>query len=1345
MNEPEINTSPEIVDDHPASASAGAIVAGVFALIGAWVAVGSTGLLAHAFRRGLLWASLAVIVGAAWPRGKRVRWHLLALLAGIIAAAAMAAPRLPASNVLAVVVVLGILTIGRSRADRRVMLLAGLAVTVFALYRHANTSVPYLWLATDAVGGALGHLAGAITGMQLWIGSTFGGIDLLVLMCALYIGWLIAARPAWKTAVAIFVAIIAAHLAYLFILTFGAVLLEALPKHPGVALKPRPLWYSQVSMATAGARFGVVLLAFFLALYVAWVVARRPSQSRATVVLVVGLFICLVSAILFACTREIATALPKPFDPNPPKRLWPPRSQWSVTDGIRTLIPWNMPLIGCALYAAIAAVMFRLPARPAQSGKRPAYLGHPLVGAAALLAAVLPVLGTLSPAKLSLEGKKIVVSKKGFLNWLKPQFDDYGRLAIGMYGTLPAHIESFGGECLISPKLSAADLKDADLLILLFPDDRWNSSKIEQVRDSVGRGELVLLLPDDRYYENQSPAKQFDAYAARGKVEILAPDKKWGENKAQLGQIRKLINSGKLVALAPDKGEGEGRLTRVKELVKNDKFVSFAGDDDWDDAKGQLERINEFVEGGKTLLVFGEHTTIVKKGARGGRAAPVASVGEVLEWAHTPSWMRTWFAYSAFNEVLMPTEMRVVFDSATFEVGGWLQSYEALSHPATTGLPDDYNEFGVVIGASMRLEWPARPLLIGRWGWGDPGDPAAGSSMMGNHRYDPGERMGDIILAGEQQVGKGRVIAFGDTSSITNGISTGAYKFTSRLMSYAAGASGGPQDTWRGVLGLLAAVALAAILLWRPSPQILIAPAIVFAVSLAVCTGITYRAGTLLPDGRGKVLREASDYFSDGNGNTPRSRGEVVQDPAKRAAKEARQVISELRANIRIIVKDEPKVSEGILPAFVDWVVSTALMKTKPGIDPAVAARVKVPPHAEPSMKGAMLQIGLLRNRVRDIGRKAGMKDQPLAYFVEQTVSAAVRNDPDDSNELEELPVNNLAYIDNTHLERFSSESWRMDGTMGITLTLMRGGYIVRDLADFTAERLERAGLVLSIAPGREFTRAEREAVWKFVEGGGIFIITVGHDDAEPSRRLLADFGLFVGLEFPYEGEYVLGVNPKGHVHGPECKPKEEAPAHVHGPECNPKEQAARHAHGAAATSSHKPAAKPKPKPPRPFAADGLRLKTRIREPEPQGHFKSPYLPSRRSDGTPYYLFVRFDAAWAVNYIKGWQNLPDARIIANTTRRVPETGRYLNMPVMLVRTVGKGKFVLVGDSGFAMNKNLEIEGGWPFDGMRENPHFWRWLLAGLRGKTPWIPPDPRAGKEAPRGSCCPHDHAEDDK
>jgi hypothetical protein len=56
-----------------------------------------------------------------------------------------------------------------------------------------------------------------------------------------------------------------------------------------------------------------------------------------------------------------------------------------------------------------------------------------------------------------------------------------------------------------------------------------------------------------------------------------------------------------------------------------------------------------------------------------------------------------------------------------------------------------------------------------------------------------------------------------------------------------------------------------------------------------------------------------------------------------------------------------------------------------------------------------------------------------------------------------------------------------------------------------------------------------------------------------------------------------------------------------------------------------------------------------------------------------------------------------------------------------------------------MNKNLEVEGGWAFEGKRENPHFWRWFLAKLRGRTPWIPPNEVAKKAKA------HDHAEDDE
>ncbi|MFH1730514.1 MAG: DUF4350 domain-containing protein, partial [Planctomycetota bacterium] len=1026
---------------------------------------------------------LAAAVAAAWPRGERAGRRILALAAAVAVALAMAAPRLPAANVLAAAVILAALAIGRPRADRQMLLLAAAAVSAFALYRHANTSIPFLWLAADAAAGWLGHLAGTITGLPLWVGSTFAGLDFLVLTGALYAGWLIMFRPGPARAALVLAAILAGHLFYLCALTLAPGLLYALPVHAGAkAAEPPPAVWSQAGPILCG----VVLCAFLAGWYVAWFMRARPGRTRMAVVLGVLVLIQAACFCLLVFARDIVAALPAP--PDPAKRVWPPRSVWSLTVAVRTLIPWNMQLIACAVHVAVAALMLRSPARPARAGGRPAWLGPVLTGGAVLLALLIPVLGTLTLGKSDLAGKTVVVYKEGFLNWLKPKHDDYGRLAIGMYGALPAHVESLGGRCLISPELSQADLDGADVLVLLFPDDVWEED--------------------------------------------------------------------------------------------------------------QLERIEGFVRGGKTLLVFGEHTSVVTKEPKDKEKKPVASIRDVVQWTGMPAWMRTWTEYSAFNELLQPTGMRVIFDSATFEVGGWLQSYEALSHPATTGMPDDYNEFGVVIGASMRARWPAKPILVGRWGWGDPGDPTKGRSMMGNHKYDPGERLGDILVAAEQRIGKGRVIAFGDTSGMTNGISVGAYKFTSRLLGYAASAPSGPQETWRGVLGLFAALALAALLGSSPTWRRVAASAAVFAATLAVCTSASYNAATILPDGRGKIFRDAKEYFSDGKGTTPRDK---AQAPV-----------------------------------------------TRPG----------------------------------------------------------------------QLPINNLAYIDNSHLEPFSSESWRMDGTMGVTLTLMRNGYIVRDLSDFSAERLKRAGLVLSIAPGREFTRAEREAVREFVEGGGIFIITVGYDDVEPSRRLLADFGLMVGLEFPYTGEHVLGVNPQG----------EQASGHTH-------------VHTHADTEANTKAAPNAATSP---AARRSVLKKSIVEPEPQGHFKSPYYRISTSPTSSYMVFVRFDSGWAVNYVriectKQACGLKDARVIANTLRRVPETGKHVNLPVILVREAGKGKVVLVGDTGFAMNKNLEVESGWAFEGMRENPHFWRWFLADLRGQEQWLPPEPK-----PKAAADDHNHDEED-
>ena len=108
--------------------------------------------------------------------------------------------------------------------------------------------------------------------------------------------------------------------------------------------------------------------------------------------------------------------------------------------------------------------------------------------------------------------------------------------------------------------------------------------------------------------------------------------------------------------------------------------------------------------------------------------------------------------------------------------------------------------------------------------------------------------------------------------------------------------------------------------------------------------------------------------------------------------------------------------------------------------------------------------------------------------------------------------------------------------------------------------------------------------------------------------------------------------------------------------------------------------------------------------PEPMGHFKSPYI-----DLGGYMAHVRFHAAW-----------PVGQLVKDTSFQVVAYGPR-NLPVILQRRIGNGTFVLVGDTGFVMNKNLEWEDGRPFEGMRENADFWRWYISDLTGQPRWIP------------------------
>ena len=99
--------------------------------------------------------------------------------------------------------------------------------------------------------------------------------------------------------------------------------------------------------------------------------------------------------------------------------------------------------------------------------------------------------------------------------------------------------------------------------------------------------------------------------------------------------------------------------------------------------------------------------------------------------------------------------------------------------------------------------------------------------------------------------------------------------------------------------------------------------------------------------------------------------------------------------------------------------------------------------------------------------------------------------------------------------------------------------------------------------------------------------------------------------------------------------------------------------------------------------------------------------------------FVRFHAAWNVESTDS-----QARPIAYGPRDPKGPPDQPDPSVILMRHIGQGKAVVVADSDFATNKNLEREGGQPFEGMRENADFWRWLLADLNGQPTWAPPRP---------------------
>jgi hypothetical protein len=169
---------------------------------------------------------------------------------------------------------------------------------------------------------------------------------------------------------------------------------------------------------------------------------------------------------------------------------------------------------------------------------------------------------------------------------------------------------------------------------------------------------------------------------------------------------------------------------------------------------GEYDAIWEFVGEGGSLLILGDHTP---------------KQGEKI-------WL---------NEALKPANIRFNFDSAEFFIGGWLHSYEYFQHPLTVDLGDEQNEPGLVVGASLEVDYPAFPLVVGKYGFSDDANPEdAAGGYLGDLFYTPGEQLGDVILVAEEPYGKGKVLVFGDTSPFANSIMVSTHPIVNRVFTY---------------------------------------------------------------------------------------------------------------------------------------------------------------------------------------------------------------------------------------------------------------------------------------------------------------------------------------------------------------------------------------------------------------------------------------------------------------------------------------------------------------------------------------------------------------------------------
>ena len=105
----------------------------------------------------------------------------------------------------------------------------------------------------------------------------------------------------------------------------------------------------------------------------------------------------------------------------------------------------------------------------------------------------------------------------------------------------------------------------------------------------------------------------------------------------------------------------------------------------------------------------------------------------------------------------------------------------------------------IAVGCSLQIDPPARPFIVGRFGHSDIGDRNNRAlNYVGDMRYNPGERLGDVVLAAEASYGQGRIVVIGDTTPMGSVNLMTTMPFHARLLDWV---TAGQSGVWGYLLG----------------------------------------------------------------------------------------------------------------------------------------------------------------------------------------------------------------------------------------------------------------------------------------------------------------------------------------------------------------------------------------------------------------------------------------------------------------------------------------------------------------------------------------------------------------